>query len=270
MSWFSTRSGGAIMNERPVLSGIPSSTNVEGHQHGRVLVIRLNRPEKHNAITSSMRTALIDIFRWASESGRIGAVVLEGAGRSFCAGQDLKEPRKPEDHVPSAIWRREAENIATSIEYSSIPVIAALHGAVLGRGLDIALACDIRIVAPDTSLGLPEVLHGMVLGGGGTRRLARLVGQARAAHIILTGEPINAQRALEWGLATVEESADRLHQRAMELAETLADRSESALLLARMALRGSHESSLLDGAWTDTAFNVLMKHGGDQTAARQP
>lgn len=258
------------MNESPVVRSVPSSTDVEGHQHGRVLVVRLNRPEKHNAITASMRTALIDIFRWASKSGRIGAVVLEGAGRSFCAGQDLKEPREPENHIPSAIWRREAQNISTLIESSSIPVIAALHGAVLGRGLDIALACDIRIIAPDARLGLPETLHGMVLGGGGTRRLARLVGQARAAHIILTGEPINAKRALEWGLATVEETADHLHQRAMELAETLADRPEAALLLARMALRGSHDSSLLDGAWTDTAFNVLMKHGLDQTAARQP
>lgn len=236
-------------------------SSVDVAQHGAVLVIRLNRPAKHNAITSAMRANLISQLQWASDSADIGAIVLEGAGPSFCAGQDLKEPKRPEPRIGSAIWRREAENIAAWVNSSSVPVIAALHGAVLGRGLDIALACDLRIVAPDAKLGLPETIHGMVLSGGGMRRLARLVGEARAAHLTLTGESIDAETALAWGVATVSATREGLHDRAMELASTLASRSCESLFLARMALRGSHETSLASGAWTDTAFNVLMKHG---------
>jgi enoyl-CoA hydratase/carnithine racemase len=146
----------------------------------------------------------------------VGAVVLRGAGdRAFSAGADITgfaalgedDSGRPKGIAP----------LAEFMESLDVPVVAALHGYTLGGGLEIALACDVRIAAEDTQLGFPEVTLGLLPGGGGTQRLPRVTGPARAAWLIMSGERIPARQAYEWGLvekvvpdAELEEAAKRV------------------------------------------------------------
>ena len=145
-----------------------------------------------NAINREIRQGLLDAVVWA-ESEELERVILSGAGLAFAAGADAKEfDRAPEaPHLPDVLNR---------IESSTVPWIAALHGAVLGGGAELALACRYRVAHSDASIGFPEVILGLVPGAGGTQRLPRLVGLAEALKLVPTGKAINGRQAKDIGL----------------------------------------------------------------------
>jgi enoyl-CoA hydratase len=173
---------------------------------GQVTVLTLNRPGRLNAIGSDMLGPLADAVAVAAADERVRALVIAGAGRAFCAGADLGEI----EALPDA--RAFRGFIATMTEVYQLvadcpkPSVAALHGLAFGGGLELALACDLRIAEAGTRLGVPEIKLGVLPGAGGTQRLPRLVPPAIAKQMILTGEPITAERAHALGL--VNELAD--------------------------------------------------------------
>lgn len=165
---------------------------VASQRHDDILVLTIDHPPV-NALSADVRRGLADAIRAAQSDSGVRAIVLTGAGRNFIAGADIREFGKPPQ--PPAL-----PDVCNAIEASAKPVIAALHGAVLGGGLEIALSAHYRIALADARLGLPEVNLGLLPGAGGTQRTPRLIGAVAALDLMLSGRHATAQEALEWGL----------------------------------------------------------------------
>jgi len=169
---------------------VPDLVNIA--RDGAIAVITVDNPPV-NALKHDMRVGLIEAFRQAQEEPAIEAVVMMAAGRTFIAGADITEFDKP-PRTPTT------GDVIEAIEAMPKPVVAALHGTPLGGGLEVALGCHFRVAAPGTKLGLPEIKLGLIPGAGGTQRLPRLIGMPKAMDMILSGNPIPAEQALESGL----------------------------------------------------------------------
>jgi enoyl-CoA hydratase/carnithine racemase len=199
--------------------------------------LTLNRPDALNAINDDMRRALPAALADADARADVQVIVLSGAGaRAFCAGADIKEFGQAE---PPMAWRqaRAHDHWIAAFDRARKPIVAAIHGHCLGGGLEIALACDIRIAADDASFGLPETGHGIMPGAGGTQRLIRVLGMGLALDMVLTGEPMDAARALSIGLVSRLAPAADLPQYARALAERIAARPPLAVQFAKEAIR---------------------------------
>jgi len=167
---------------------------------GAVRILTLNRPDRMNALSRKLVAEIGEAARAASEAKGVRAVVVTGAGdRAFCAGADLKErTAMTEADVSAFLW--EYRRAFGALDDCRRPVIAALQGVAFGGGLELALACDLRVADPAAQMGLVEVRVGIIPGAGGTQRLARLVGVGRAKDLILTGRRLDAAEALSMGL----------------------------------------------------------------------
>jgi len=166
---------------------------------GPVLTITLNRPDVRNALdraTISKGKELISRLHYDSD---VRVVIITGNGPVFCAGADLKE-RKTMSPADTRTYVNMIRATFTEIENLPKPIICAFNGGAFGGGLELALACDIRVSEPDATFSLPETSLGIIPGGGGTQRLPRLVGRGRAKELIFTAKRIDAQTALTWGL----------------------------------------------------------------------
>ncbi len=241
-----------------------ASGNVRLSVKERVATIVLDRDEALNALTRAMREDLSTALRWCAErKDEVRCVILAGDGRSFCAGQDLKEGGDHATPVESLAGKL-AGDFQTELAQQPQPTVAALHGHVLGRGLEVALTCDIRIAAEDTSIALPEVGIGMIPASGGTQRLPRLIGAGRALHLLLTGERIDARTAYEWGIVTRVVPRDELESAAQELGQRLAEQAPLALLYSRRAvLEGTH-LSLAEGLHLEAALAAVLRTTEDR------
>ena len=155
------------------------------------------------------------------------AIVIRGAGeRAFVAGADIKEfPALREAAGETGGSARGIQKVGLTIEAMRTPVVAAIHGFCLGGGLELAMACDIRVASEDAQLGQPEIKLGLIPGGGGTQRLPRLVGRGRALYLNLTGDFISGAQAYEWGLLERVTPPGKHLEGALEIARTLAERS---------------------------------------------
>ncbi len=206
-----------------------------------VALVTLNRPDQRNAINDEMRAELIEAFARFDADPSVRVVVLTGAGTAFCAGGDLSAVMIPPDPTRS--------RIVEPLDQFSKPLIAAINGLAYGGGLELALACDIRIAAATARFALPEVRIGSMPGSGGTQRLPAAVGPTLAAQMILTGEPIDAARALAAGLVSELCEPDKLLETALTLARTIARNAPLAVVAAKRALRaaaGMHNPENLD------------------------
>jgi enoyl-CoA hydratase/carnithine racemase len=203
-------------------------------------LITLNRADKRNAIHWPMLQALQAAVAAAAREPRCRAIVLQGAGPCFSAGIDVASFFSVAEHF-GAGWRedlvpltRAFQHALDEVERAPMPSIALLHGHALGLGLELALACDFRIAAENTRMALPEVRLGLIPDVGGTTRLTRLVGPARAKDLILTGREISVDEAVHWGLISDRAPADALLARGEELVAQL---SAGAPLAVRQAKR---------------------------------
>lgn len=204
--------------------------SVRVEQDGHVVVITLDRPEARNALDPATSEELRQAFTAFKEDETQWVAVLCGTGDHFCAGSDLKarkgNPRIPEGGITREFW-------------TTKPIIAALQGAVYGGGLELALCADLRVADETTRLGQLEVRWGIMPGAGGTQRLPRLVGLGVALELVMTGEPIDAQRALQTGLVNRVVPAGEARAAALELAGTIVSRAPLAVRRAKEAtLRG--------------------------------
>src|SRR5689334_20755911 len=186
-----------------------------------VLLVTLNRPEARNAVNGDLTLGLGTALERAENDVEIRAVVLTGSGdQTFCAGADLKAISRGEGLNPPGT---EAWGFAGMVQHPiSKPVIAAVNGTALGGGTELVLASDLAVVAEHATFGLPEVKRGLIAAAGGVFRLPEQLPRKLAMQVILTGDPIDADTALRWGLVNEVVPADEVVPRALELAERIA------------------------------------------------
>jgi enoyl-CoA hydratase/carnithine racemase len=211
--------------------------------------IRINRPERMNALG----VATVEELQQAIGAVANARVVLvRGTGKAFCAGADLKERAGME--LPARIAHNRAINAAVdALEALPMPTIAVLNGLALGGGLEIALACDLRFAAASVTIGLTEARVGAIPGAGGTQRLPRLIGAARAMQMMLSGEPVDAQTAGSWNLVQDVASDDELDARVLRYAGLVASRSPRGVRTLKRVVRTGMEQPLAEGLLTERA-----------------
>jgi enoyl-CoA hydratase/carnithine racemase len=228
--------------------------------HENVAVVTLNRPKVGNAFNDAIRIGLPDMLEALDRDDACAAILLTGAGeRGFCVGADIKEGRS----IGSSVQERRrlfANAWIDRVGRIAKPVIAAIHGYCLGGGLELALACDIRIGAPGAVFALPETGLGLIPGGGGTQRLPRLVGLGRALDMMLVGERVDADEALRIGLISrLARDRASLLVDARAMATRIAARPPTATAYAKEAARAGMEMDLQAGLTLEkTLFSLLM------------
>ncbi|MCH8919390.1 MAG: enoyl-CoA hydratase/isomerase family protein [Chloroflexi bacterium] len=209
--------------------------------------ITLNRPQVLNAINMRMRDELWDVMHAVRDDPEVRVVIFKGAGeRAFSAGADISEFGTAPSYVESRRARRQRDlwGLMLSLEK---PLIAAIHGYALGAGIELPMCCDLRIASEDARLGLPEVSLGYIPSAGGTQTLPRHIPPGVAMHMILTGDPIDAQAALRYGLVQRVVPRQRLYPEAEALARTLMSRGPLALRLAKRAVLEGLDLPLAEG-----------------------
>jgi len=206
---------------------------------GVIGLITLNRPESLNAFNRKMVLELSQVLGQIAGQPGIRVVILTGAGdKAFAAGADIREL---ETFSPTEArgFALQAKEMDSKIEALGKPVIAAINGVAVGGGLEVALACDLRIASAKARFGQPEINLGLIPGGGGTQRLSKAIGLIQAKEWILTGEMVSAEEAFSLGLVNKVVPSEELMSEAKRLAEKLAQKSPIALALAKSALNQS-------------------------------
>jgi enoyl-CoA hydratase/carnithine racemase len=209
--------------------------------------IRIDRPERMNALG----VATVEQLKHAIDSVSDARIVLvRGTGKAFCAGADLKERAGMEP--PARVAHNRAINAAVdALEALPMPTIAVLNGLALGGGLEIALACDLRFAAASLTIGLTETRIGAIPGAGGTQRLPRLIGTARAMQMMLAGEPIDAKTAAAWNVVQEVVGDEQLDARVLKYASLVASRSPRGTRTLKRVVRTGMEQPLREGLLTE-------------------
>jgi enoyl-CoA hydratase/carnithine racemase len=246
---------------------------------GAVALVGLNRPEKRNAITRDLLRAVVDVVTAAERDHHVRAIVLYGEGRVFSAGVDfamLAGDVGGGERTPFRAQVGDMQAALARLETVEKPVVAAMHRYVPGLALELALACDFRIASDDCELGLPEVKVGLVPDVGGTTRLVRTVGVARAKELIMTGRMIPASEALQMGLVTEVAPVGTHVEAAVRLAEEIAQNAPLAVGLAKRLIDlGAHVDAHTFQAMELLAQSILLpsddaREGARALAERRP
>ena len=223
-----------------------------------VAVVTLNNP-KVNALSQAVLSALRDIAHELTVNAP-GAVVITGGERIFAAGADISEFGGAEEARRIGAGFHDALDAVAAIPAFTI---AAVSGFALGGGCELALSCDYRIGAPRATFGQPEILLGIIPGGGGTQRLPRLIGASRAKEIMITGRQVQSEEALRIGLLNELVEADQLHVRALELAASMARGATKAAALIKRAIDEGMSTSLREGLSLEKQMFEDVFHTGD-------
>ncbi|RMF49061.1 MAG: enoyl-CoA hydratase [Anaerolineae bacterium] len=212
--------------------------------HGRVGLIRFNRPKALNALNSTMILEIMQALEAFDADDSIGAMVLTGNARAFAAGADIKEMASE-----SAVGMLQRDHIAPFDRIMGIkkPVIAAVSGWCLGGGNELAMSCDMIVASESARFGQPEVNLGVIPGAGGTQRLTRAVGKALAMEMVLNDRRLTAQEALHYGLVNRVVPVERYLEEALDLAAQIAARAPLAVQFGKEAVNHAFESFLSDG-----------------------
>ena len=216
----------------------------------RVAVVTLNRPDRMNTLGSTMKPDLARaFFELARNDDQVRAVLITGSGdKAFCASADIKERATDVVRGTEYFVRQKATHeLFRNIEEFEKPVIAAINGVALGGGLEIALCCDLRIAASHARFGLPEIKLGVIPAAGGTQRLPRLVGEARAKELILTADLVDAETALRYGLVSRVVPQAELMTAALELSQRIAQHPPLAVRFAKRAINRGMQTDLDSG-----------------------
>jgi enoyl-CoA hydratase len=229
---------------------------------GKIARITLNRSEKLNALDPDMLAALEDALGEVEQAREVRVIILEAAGeKAFCVGADILAWTALSPLDMWSQWVHRGHRVFDRLERAKQPVICAIQGFAYGAGLELALACDIRIVSEAARFAMPEVKLGTVPGWGGTERLPKLVGIARAKQMIFTGEPIAAEVAERWGLANEVVPAASLGDRVTGLAEKIAGNAPVAVQTAKQLIANSSSAALESLAAAVNAFSDDAKEG---------
>ena len=230
-------------------------TLVEVSTNDEVALCRLNRPEARNALSDDLKEALADGVARLDADDSVHCIVIAGDDAAFAAGADVKalaDHRLDEDLGPSATFWRRLAAVRT-------PMIAAVSGWALGGGCELALLCDMIVASETAEFGQPEITLAIIPGGGGTQRLARVVGKQRAMELVLTGRRFSAQEAHAMGIVNQVTGKHEWLDRAMDLAEVIARRPPLATRLAKESVLAAEETGLTAGLELERRlFGVAM------------
>jgi len=206
-------------------------------------IITFNRPHRRNAINEALLKGLIQQLQLAQKDKDIRSVILTGAGKSFCAGEDLKETSSGKSFEQWAVEIDALQDVQRVILGLGKPLIAAINGHAVGGGLEFALSCDIRIAAEDAFFGFPETGVGLTVTTAGTKLITQIVGLGKAKELIFTGRFVDAGEALAIGLVNKVVNSAALVEHALEMCRLINSRSPLALKLSRIAIdQGLHSS----------------------------
>ena len=211
---------------------------IDSTQDGGVSVMRLNRPDNLNSWNQAMRDELRHAVGALVGDDALRALVITGTGRAFSAGEDVRGMKGLADLGTRGFRRvvRDIHNVFDEIEAMEVPVIAAINGVAAGGGLELALSCDFRFAASTAKMGLPENNVGLIPGSGGCSRLVRTVGLSTAKRIVMTGEMMLADKALQYRLVDEVFAPEQLMEEAMAFARKLAAKAPQALGMAKVVL----------------------------------
>lgn len=235
-----------------------------------VATITIARADAMNAVNDAVRFGLVSACTTAADDPAVRAVVIRAEGdRSFCVGADIKETRGDLSQAEMRAPPHDRD-YTSAIAAMTKPVICAIHGFCLGAGLEIALACDIRIATRDASFGLPEVNLGLIPGAGGTQRLSRLIGLGHALEMMLTGERVGADRALELGLVTrLVDDRETLDASASSLAHQLSTKAPLAVRYLKEAVHAGLDGSLATGLARERDLFAILRNTDDSREAAE-
>jgi enoyl-CoA hydratase len=222
----------------------------------RIATVLIDRPDKLNALNGKVIAELDRMFGELSQREQVGAIVLTGAGRAFVAGADIAEIATAAEGPGLEELSASGGRVFTRIERLNKPVIAAVNGFALGGGLELALACHVRLAASTAKFGLPEVKLGLIPGYGGTQRLPRLIGRGRALQLVLSGAMIDADTASQFGLVNAVYPPEALLDVARSMAKEMAQQGPLALAHAIAAVAAGADLPL------DDALALESRHFG--------
>lgn len=213
---------------------------------GKVAHVIIQRPPA-NALASGLIREIDAILDELEGNRDVRVILLKGEGRFFSAGADIKEFTTIETGEEFSQLAKKGQDVFERMENFPKPIIAAIHGAALGGGLELAMGCHIRLVSENAKLGLPELQLGLVPGFAGSQRLPKLVGRAKAAEMLLTSEPISGTEAVQWGLANKAYAEDELFAKAEEMAGKIAKKSPGAMKAAIELLSYTKDDRFYEG-----------------------
>jgi enoyl-CoA hydratase/carnithine racemase len=220
------------------------SSLIEASLDGHVALCRLNRPEARNALSPELMDELAAAVETFDADPEVRCIVIAGNDETFAAGADIRalRDRSFEEslrHPAASFWRRLAA--------CKTPLVAAVSGFALGGGCELALLCDLIVASESAQFGQPEITLGIIPGGGGTQRLARVIGKQRAMDLVLTGRRIDAREAERLGIVNEVTAEGEWLERALELAQRIARRPPIAVRLAKQAVLAAEETGLASG-----------------------
>ena len=216
-------------------------------KEGRICIVKINRPSKLNAMNIDVAKEIISTFKELDKDDSVRVIILTGEGdKAFSAGADIEYMSKitPDE---SEVYAKLGQEVTATIENVTKPTIAAVNGFALGGGCEVAMSCDIRIASENAKLGQPEVTIGIPPGWGGTQRLMRIVGIAKAKELVYTGKMIKATEAKEIGLVNNVVSQESLMDEAMNMAKTIAANSSLAVHMSKSAINIGRNADLDTG-----------------------
>jgi enoyl-CoA hydratase len=235
--------------------------SVEYSREGEFAVLTLNRPEALNALSFSVLAGIADVLDQAARSDARALLIIGAGNKAFCAGADIKELT----HRGVSEQKRGAEfgqAVFAKLDTLPIPSVAIMNGYAFGGGLELALACTFRLVTANAKMGLPEIKLGLIPGYGGTQRLPRVVGEAQALEMILTGRTVDAEEALRIGLASRLVEGDALAA-GVAFARQFSAYSLPVLGFARAAVQGALNTPLHQGLMNEAALSTLAYRTAD-------
>ena len=235
-------------------------------QENHLGIITLNRPSKLNAMTQSMTALLKEFVAECNANNQIRVVILQSQGeKAFCAGSDIIDL----DNFPTPWDWRTHNGYCEAIRSIKKPTIAAINGWALGGGLEMALGCDIRIGSQNSHYGAPEIKLGWIGGGGMSALLCEAIGSSNASLMLMTGEPIDATRALNWGLISEVVELEQLHARAKEIALQIASNAPIAAESAKSNVRAAFSMSREDAIAYERDLQVICLATEDADEGRK-
>jgi len=237
-----------------------TSELIDFEMRGRIAVLTLNRPEKRNAVSEAL---IQDINRFFNTPPKDAlAVVIRANGDHFCAGLDLsqhKERNVDEAFEISRYWHRTFD----MIQYGGLPVVAAMQGAVMGGGLELATTAHVRIAEPSTMYQLPEGRRGIYVGGGASIRVARIIGPGRMTEMMLTGRRLNAEEGQQMGLSHYLVETGEAFDKAMELAETISGNAPLANKMMLNTIQRVDRMGESEGYFVESLASALTQASED-------
>jgi (methylthio)acryloyl-CoA hydratase len=234
----------------------PNLTDISVEQHGAVVLVTLNRARKRNALNDGLVLSLEYIFTHLPVGTK--AAVISGAGDHFCAGLDLSELQE-RDSIEGLKHSRMWHRAFNAIEKGNVPVVAALHGAVVGGGMELASSCHIRVADETAFFAFPEGSRGIFVGGGGSVRAPKLIGEHRMLDMMLTGRVYKAAEAVPIGFAQYLVAAGSAQAKAMELAQQIATNAEMTNYALIHALPRIAEQSADHGFFTEALMASIVE-----------